>query len=221
MAYNDLAQSLSGRLDRKTGSLITRALPKDGNRVWKVTAGPYIEPVSLGELKAFARIDGDDEDALIEGFIQAARSAAEEYLGRALIQQTIRMLMDFWPRNVVELPMPPLISVIKIATLGEDDSETEYSSDNYYIVTESTPGKIVLKQSVTAPINTERDIGGYLVEYKAGYGTDGPDVPASIREGIKLWAATVYATRTVDPKKPPPEARAMLDLFRTTSVRVR
>ena len=208
-------------LNRKTGSLITKALPKHGNRSWQVTVEPIVEPITVDNLKAFSYIDGDDEDTLLEGFIMAARRGAESYMGRAIVEQTIDMKMDWWPGTVVELPMPPLMSITKVATLDEDDTETEYDSDNYYVITEATPGKLVLKQSVSAPSNTARDYGGYLVRYKAGYGYEPTDVPAHIREGIKLWAAVIYSTRVIDPKNPPPDARVMLDLARTARVMVR
>ena len=208
-------------LTRKTGSLIAKELPKDGNRVWKVTVEPTIEPVTLDEFKVFAKIETDAEDVILRGFILAARIATEEYLGQALIQQTIRMLMDFWPGVEVELPKSPLISVDDVFTIDEDDVETSYSSSNYYYITESTPGKLVLKRSVTFPINTNRNYGGFGITFKAGYGADPSDVPRSIRDGIALWAATIYATRILDSKNPPPEAKVMLDLFRRSSVMIR
>ena len=150
-------------IEEKTGSLISKNLPKDGNRAWKVITPLAIEPVTVDELKDFAHIDGNDEDASLEEFIKSARIATEEYLGRALIQQTIRMLMDYWPGKVIELPMPPLISVIKVATLDEDDAETIYDSVNYYVVTEAIPGKLVLKKSIAEPVDTSRDYGGFLM----------------------------------------------------------
>lgn len=209
------------RLPRKTGSLIAEELPKDGNRVWRVTTGPAVEPVTLSEFKTFAKIDTDDEDAVLEGFISAVRIATEEYIGRALIRQTIRMLMDYWPDTVVELPRPPLISVDRVFVIDEDDVETVYGSDNYYVVTEATPGKLVLKKSAAIPVNTDRDHGGFGITFKAGYGPDASDVPRAIRIGIALWAAVVYSTRVLDSKNPPPAARSTLDLFRDSDVMIR
>jgi len=205
----------------KTGRLISKILPAYGNRVWEVTSGPALEPITLQELKDFSGIDYTEHDDMLEGFIGAVRGAAEEYTGKAFISQTIQMKMDYWPDAVVELPRPPLISVTKIVTLDEDDGETEYDSDNYYIITQGTPGKVVLKKSVTSPQNTVRDHGGFLIEFKAGYGSEARDVPQAICDGIKTWAASVYATRTFDPKNPPPEARLFLDLYRRTSLIVR
>lgn len=211
----------SGRLARKTGSLIAPELSKYGGRSWKVVTQPTTEPVTVNECKTFSRIDTDEEDTLIESFILSARMAAEEYMGRALIRQTIRTIMDFWPDDVVELPRPPLISVDKVAALDEDDTETEYDSDNYYLITEATPGKLVIKRDVTWPTNTSRDYGRFVIESKHGYGTDAGDVPEPIREGIKLWVGVIYATREFDPKKPPPEAKGKFDLYKTVAVMIR
>lgn len=208
-------------LENKTGSLILKNLPKDGNRAWRVTVPPSVEPVTVDELKEFSRISYDDEDDLLEAFISAARHATEEYLGKALIEQTIEMSMDFWPSNKIKLPRPPLISVTKVATVDEDDTETTYDSNNYYVRTRSMPGEIVIKQSITPPINSDRDYGGFLIEFKAGYGDSASDVPAGIVNGIKIWAASIYAMRELDAKKPPPEARAFLDLYRQGTMIVR
>jgi len=105
--------------------------------------------------------------------------------------------------------------------LDEDGVETEYSSDNYYVISGGGAGRLILKRSVTAPTNTSRDYGGYLVRYVAGYGAAAVDIPQTIIESIKLWAASIYATRVIDPKNPPPEAKGGLDLHVVTEVMIR
>jgi hypothetical protein len=82
-------------------------------------------------------------------------------------------------------------------------------------------GKVVLKKSVTAPQNTTRDYGGFLIEFYAGYGEAASDVPQAICDGIKIWVGAAYATRVIDPKNPPPEARAFLDLYKQGSMVIR
>jgi uncharacterized phiE125 gp8 family phage protein len=199
---------------QKSGSLLAKPTPSDGNRLWKVSTAPTIEPISVLDVKEFARIDGNDEDSVLEDFIVAVRQNAEDYLRRALITQSIQMVMDFWPSGVIELPRPPLISITKVATLDEDDVETEYSSTNYYSINESVPGKLVIKNGSAAPTNSDRYHGGFLIEYKAGYGNYSGAIPANIRLALKQWVTSVYENRTIDPRKPPPEARPLLDLFR-------
>jgi len=187
-----------------------RALDINGNRRWSVTTAPTVEPITLEELELFAKIDGSTEDDLLESLIIGVRGAMERYLGRALLEQTITLTMDFWPGWVIELPMPPLISVTSITTLDEDDTETTYSSDYYYIDVDKDPGRIILKQSVTPPNNTSRYYGGYKIIYKAGYGDDADDVPSTIRNALKIWCSIVYETR-IFTEEPPSEVIGMLE----------
>lgn len=198
-------------------SLIKEELSSKANRAWKVITQPAIEPITVDELKLFARIDGSDEDTLLGGFIEAVRVGAENYLGRALIEQSIRMVMDWWPSIIVELPQPPLISITKVVTIDEDETETIYNSTNYYEQVEAIPGLLILKRGVTEPQNTSRDYGGFAIDYKAGYGNDATHVPSAIKEALKLWATALYENRAIT-TEPPPEARPLLDLYRVVKL---
>jgi len=190
--------------------IIPAALDKYGDRRWSVTTTPIIEPITVEELKLYAKIDGSTEDDLLDILISAVRGAMERYLGRALLEQTITLTMDFWPGWVIYLPMPPLISVTSIVTLDEDNTATTYSSDNYYVDVITDPGRIVLKQSVTAPNNTSRYYGGYRIIYKAGYGGDAEDVPKAIKQAMLIWCSIIYETRTFM-EEPPSEVVSMLE----------
>lgn len=187
-----------------------KPLDKDGRGVFKVTTPPTVEPITVDEVKYFGRIDGDFEDSFIEGLIKGSRQLAEPYLGRSILSQTITYAMDFWPGYVIILPRPNLIAITKIVTLDESDTETEYDSSNYYTDTISEPGRLIVKQGATLPIETVRSYGAYQIVYTAGYGTSGDDVPESLKTGLKLWVMNGYENRTLS-KDPPPEARGYLD----------
>lgn len=187
--------------------------PTDGNRQFAVITAPTIEPVTATELKLFGRIDGTDEDTLIEGFISAARNACEGYLARALIKQKIRVYLDYWPGMEIELPRPPLISVEGVYTVDEDDALTTYDSTNYYIIDNLDPAKLVIRNGSTPPSNTDRYTSGYIIDFWAGYGTASTDVPALIREALKLWTMQIYEQRNLT-LEPPPEARVLLEQYR-------
>ncbi len=60
---------------------------------------PAVEPVSLAELKEFLRVDTGDtsQDNVIATLGMAARGWAETYTRRRFVQQTWRVLMDFFP----------------------------------------------------------------------------------------------------------------------------
>ena len=180
---------------------------------WKVTVAPTVEPVTLNQFKEFARIDGNFEDDSLNAILVAARQLTESYLNRALIEQTIELVMNYWPSIEIELPRPPLISISSVVTLDESNVATTYSSDNYYINTNAEPGILVLKRSVTAPINTDRENSGYKITYKAGYGSTAVFVPQGIKEGIKFWATAIYEGR-MPSNEPPPIAAKVLDQYR-------
>lgn len=194
--------------------LSEEAVDKKGNRHWIITSGPSVEPVTLDEIKTFARIDGTDEDDLLTNFIKASRKRVELFLGQSLITQTIRLTMDTWEVREIELPMSPLISVTSVETLDEDGVATTYSSSYYYVMTDPIPGKLVIKKDYTLPENTDRDYGGFRITYTAGYGATASSVPDEIKEAIKIDVTKLYETRDFQTPLPPP-AKIYLDSFRT------
>ncbi len=110
----------------------------------------------------------------------------------------------------VELPRPPLISVVEVRTLDEDDTETVYSSDNYFTRANGEfKSVLIIKRGATPPVNTERSFGGYEIEYTAGYGSAPSDVPGPIVEGIKMWVSLIYENR-VPIAEPPPHIQNLL-----------
>ena len=184
----------------------------DGNRIWMVNTPPATEPIFLSEVKTYSRIDGSAEDTILESFITAVREGTENYLGKALITQTLTMSMDWWPGIIINLPRPPLISVAEVRTVDEDDIATVYSANNYYTRGDAVHSQLVLKQGVSFPLNTSRDFGGYEIEWVAGYGA-ASSVPNAIKEAMKLWVAMIYEQR-VPIEQPPDIAKTLMNSYR-------
>jgi len=193
--------------------IIPKPSAKDGNRSWKVTTDPIVEPVTIDEMKIYGRIDGDAEDDYLTALIKSVRAATEKYLGRALLSQSITLSMDYWPSGMIELPRPPLISVTSVKTLDEDDVATTYDSSNYFADVVAEPGRLVIKQSGTYPTNTARIYGGYQIIFKAGYGTLATDVPGGIKDGIMYWVLWCYENR-VPVVKPPALTMSFFNPYR-------
>ena len=198
-------------------SLIPVLISEEENLTWKVTTAPALEPVTNDEVKLYARIDGSSEDTLIDGFIQAVREATEKFLGRSLINQTLTASLNVWPKSPIELPRPPLVSITEVRTVGEDLSESVYSSDNYYARTNPEPGELVIKFEKTDPINTDRYFGGYEIEFVAGYGDSADDVPEAIKLGIIMWCADIYENR-VPISTPPGIVQTIMSPYRVIQV---
>ena len=178
---------------------------------WRVKTAPAVEPVTLSEVKEYVKLDGTAEDSHLENMIKAVRQAIEGILGRSLITQTLVLRLDSWPSEVLTLPRPPLASVVEVRTLDEDGTETVYDSTNYYVIT-GEKSQLVIRQGKVVPTNTDRYQGGFEVEYTAGYGTAGSDVPEAIRQGILQWIAAVYETKVPDLSNPPANITATMGL---------
>lgn len=190
-----------------------KPLSSKANRVFARTVDSIIEPITVTELKDFARIDGSDEDIALDTFISAARQAAEEYTGRAFIEQTWRMSLDWWENYVIELPRPPLLSISSVETISESGVATTYSSSYYFSVTDGMFGKLVIKNDYSLPSNYDRDVAGYRITFKAGYGSMAMYVPVMIRTAIKQWATAIYESRAMTPE-PPPDVKLLLNPYR-------
>lgn len=128
----------------------------------RVTA-PALEPVTLAEVKAHARIDHTDDDALLAGLISGAVSELDGYgglLGRAIMEQTWRQPFAGWSR-VLCLPMPDARAVA--VTYVDQDGAEQTVDPGLYEVVETHTGSVVrfltafsapsLKTDIMQPVN--------------------------------------------------------------------
>ena len=162
----------------------------------RVVTPPSVEPVSVAEVKAQARVDLADEDTLIEGYIRAARETLERLLWRAFITQTLELTLDGWPEgSEIRLPRPPLQSVTAVRYTTEDGTLKTLDPALYVVDAASEPGRVVLKRGKSWPSETLVPAAGVKVEYVAGYGDQASDVPEPIRQAILLLAAHWYEHR--------------------------
>jgi len=187
------------------------------------TTDPAVEPILFADIHPdHLKLTGEHERTYVESLIAVAREDAEQFMRRALIDQSWTLTLDHWPGGsrdwwddihtptrtasdlYLELPYPPLDSVTSINTYSVDDvADPIVVNDIFYVDTNTEPGRLVLRSGESWPIDTRR--GGRIeIIYKVGYGTAGTDVPASILHGIKLHVAWLYEHRgdmgvTMDP----------------------
>lgn len=160
----------------------------------KIITPPASEPVLLADAVLHCRIDGTDENALVTALIVAAREYCEKYSGRAYITQTIRASFDGWPRFPIRLPRPPLASVTSVKYFGEDNTEYTLDAANYYVDTDTEPGRIALASGISLPATTLRDINAVQVTYTAGYG-NAAAVPQRVKQAMLLLIGYWYQNR--------------------------
>jgi uncharacterized phiE125 gp8 family phage protein len=155
-------------------------------------SGPAIEPVTLDEVKAHLKLDGDAEDALLTSAIASARIYVEVATRRSLITQTWRIYLDAWPRGrILELPVAPLLSVETILLYDVAGVPHELDPASYRIDRASVPGRIHAAHRPAAALYEN----GVEIELTAGYGPAAADVPAPLRQAILMLVAHWYEHR--------------------------
>lgn len=93
----------------------------------KLKTAPTVEPITLEEAKLDLRIDSGDDNTLIASLIATARELAERETKRAFITQTWQMYLDQAPA-IIEIPKPPLQSVVSIKTISVTESTVDETS---------------------------------------------------------------------------------------------
>jgi hypothetical protein len=180
-----------------------------------LVTGPAKEPLSLAEVKAWAKIDASDEDALLVSVIAAARASAEQYLGRSLITQTWKLTLDLaqnglarglgegvydlpisalygdFPRTFY-LPKGPVQSVTSVTTYDTSNTGTVFDASNYFV--DTAGDRIVLNDSASWP-SSLRAVAACEIVYVAGYGDEASSVPQPIRTALLQHAQKMYDDR--------------------------
>jgi len=180
-------------------------------------------PVALDEIKAFLRLTGSDEDALLDGFVRVATSLAEAFTNQRLIARDVseRLVASAaWQR----LNGVPVVAITGIADasgpLAGSAFETDIDLDGRGWVRITNPA--TLGAVVAAAIGTEPAIDGWdlriaprpqarvTVAYRVGMAADWNGVPEPLRQGITRLVAHLYTHRDAADAGGPPAAVAAL-----------
>lgn len=162
---------------------------------WSVTTAPVLEPFTVEEAKAQIRSVQNQEDGIVASYIKAARAAAEKYLGRGLLTQTITLnLSDFVP--VLSLPMAaPLQSVTTVKYYDTDGTQQTLASSYYTVDTIGHPGRLALASGQSWPaVDGDRKVGRIEIIYLVGY-TSRDLIPEEIKQGMRVLIGNMDADR--------------------------
>ncbi len=158
---------------------------------------PALLPVALDEVKAFLRLDGADEDALLAGFIRSATALAEAFTGQRLIARDVAeplRPLRTWQR----LAAFPVVAVTGVTSAGQPLAGGAFESD----IDPDGNGWVRL----VAPDPASRP----QVAYRAGLAADWNGVPEPVRQGIVRLVSHFHAHRDAPDAGGPPAAVAAL-----------
>ncbi|MCG1029308.1 phage gp6-like head-tail connector protein [Virgibacillus halodenitrificans] len=139
----------------------------------KVITYPANSPIKLDLVKDYLRIDYGEEDALIQGMINAAISHTENFTRRSLSIKTYELTLNKY-KNRVKLPKPPFVSLDSVK--DENLQPIEH---------------VVLEEDGTAFVVFENSFEKAIITYQSGY----EEMPKPIEQAILMLVSHFYENR--------------------------
>jgi uncharacterized phiE125 gp8 family phage protein len=175
----------------------------------RITA-PSTQCVTVDEVKDFLRLQGTtSEDYLLQSFIKAAESYAENYMKRSISKQQWELRLDEFPdydesykfgeENTyeIELPRPPLTTVsseVEIKYIDPTAGTTAtVASTAFTIDYNSEPGIVYPSYDNNWP-EARDERNAVRITYYSGY-SNPTYVPEAIKQWVKLRVGAMYENR--------------------------
>lgn len=157
---------------------------------------PSTGAFSLARVKEHLRVDGDDEDGLIEGYILAAVHYAQELTGRVLLTSTWRQSLDAFPSGSgpILLARSPVQSVTSIAYTDSDGDVTTIASGSLVLESDAEPARVSPDYAVAWPTDESGRPGCVRVTFVAGSATV-DDIPEVMAQAVYLLVGHWHSNR--------------------------
>ena len=170
---------------------------------YAVITPPSVEPLTLADVKAHLRVDRNAEDNLLASLIAVAREHLERMTGLALISQGIRLYIDRWPEaGAIEIARGPVQSVTEVRIYDVFGMETTVDLAGHAVDGNARPARLWLRNR-PAP---SQAINGVEIDFIAGYGESGADVPDTLKRAMLTHIALMYEFRGAVPVDQQPAA---------------
>jgi len=156
---------------------------------------PAIVPVEA--LKAYLRVVGSDEDALLAAALRSASTLCEAFTRLALIERDVTEILPTQP-CWARLAQTPVRSITGVSALSPSGDATALQAGDYGIdIDAAGDGWVRVMRSGT---------GRVQVAYRAGQAADWNGVPEPLRQGIVRMAGHIYTHRDDEDGGGPPAA---------------
>lgn len=145
--------------------------------------------ISLSLVKADLRVDHDEDDTLIQAFIDAACAhidGPQGWLGRSIWTQTLELRQNVFG-SCTRLPYGPVSEITSIKYVDGTGTEQTLAGSVYTL---TNAGEIVLAHNQSWP-NLRGDAEGVRIRYVAGFST----LPKAILPAVLMMVADLYAFR--------------------------
>lgn len=156
--------------------------------------------MTLEEAKAYLRLDGSGEDALLGRMVETATTLCEAFTGTVLVR---RDAVETLPaaRGWQQLAHMPVVAITGVEALADDGTGMPLPADAYAIDIDAAGTGWV---RLIRPGAAER----VRVTCRAGLAEDAAGVPAPLAQGVILLAAHLFDRREM-PAAPPAAITAL------------
>ena len=155
---------------------------------------PAVEPLTLVEIRAHLRLDGEEEDQLLATLGKVAREHLERETGLVLASRDFRLCLDAWPADgIVTIARGPVRGVTSVTVYDGEGEPQAVDLDGHLLDGVARPARLWLR-ALPAP---GRAMNGIEVEFSAGFGESGADVPETLKGAMLLHVAAMFACRGV------------------------
>lgn len=185
-------------------------------RSYAITVPATEMAISLEDAREHLRLgDLHSDDKYLIALIKAVTRNVEQYLGRALLTQTIRDTHDKFPcvSEAITLRIGPVQTITGITYRDEAGDAQTVDSASYVQDLSAAPARIGLAANATWPTPQNR-IAAVNINYEAGYGDTSSDIPEDIKIAIKLLLYDLYENRADAVRKYPTAVEAILAPYR-------
>jgi uncharacterized phiE125 gp8 family phage protein len=203
----------------------------------QIVTPPAAEPLDMETVRLHCRIDHSADDAILFGYLRAARTMAEMYLSRVLITQTL--LWAITPENSLRprqhilhgplvLPRAPVQSITSVTILDQRGNSSAIEPATLPIIPPAqlmgyrsdlahSPARLYIGPSTILSDGRELrcvDLESIQVTFVAGYGDDAATVPQPILDAILLYCGFLYEHRGDSGADMPKAAEWLMDPYR-------
>jgi uncharacterized phiE125 gp8 family phage protein len=156
-----------------------------------IIAGPLTEPLDIEEVKKQRRVSTTvtSLDTLFDLWISAARQGFEAQTGRQAITATRELWLPAAPiESEIELPYPPLQSVVGVFYDDDNGNEVAFDASNYTVIAPQgdycARGRIALLSGGSWPALSAMHPKALRIRFICGYGDAPGDVPELVKAAM-------------------------------------
>lgn len=201
----------------------------------RVKTAPTVYPVTLADVANMVAYDLTNpthvrEEAYLTSLIKAATRMLEDYLGRAFITQTLKMVMvpDLQayptlagltygyesPSTQIKIRRPPCQKINSINIYDQAAAAHLQAATLYSLNIDAEPAVLQLVDGASWGDYVR---GYYVIDYDAGYGATAATVPEEIINAIKMTIGQWYKDREQSNYTIPATATALVDHLKIES----